>query len=123
MKKPLLLALTVGFILFVFFGQQAGWFKSGNSESFPKFPETPSYNVTNNFDGEWLVDELTRPTTTCVNGQQSQVVSRMVKQHCASPITARHSKAGLPKTLTYSLCMPTIGSGTIAFQEQFRLIR
>ena len=54
MKKTLLLALMVGFILFVFFGQQVGWFKSGNSDSFPKFPETPSYNVTNNFDGEWF---------------------------------------------------------------------
>ena len=54
MKKPLLLALMVGFILFVFFGQQVGWFKSGNSESFPKFPEIPSYNVTNNFDSDWV---------------------------------------------------------------------
>ncbi|KAB0301650.1 hypothetical protein F2Z80_21650 [Vibrio fortis] len=53
MKKPLLLTLTAGFILFVVVGQQVGWFKSGNSESFPKFPETPSYSVTNYFNGEW----------------------------------------------------------------------
>lgn len=54
MQKPLLLAITAGFILFVFIGRYVGWFQSGNAESFPKFPDTPSYTVTDKFDGKWV---------------------------------------------------------------------
>ncbi|GAK87302.1 hypothetical protein JCM19238_4912 [Vibrio ponticus] len=36
MKKYVVIATTLGFVLFIWFGSQLGWFGSNNPDSFPK---------------------------------------------------------------------------------------
>ncbi|MFM2588131.1 hypothetical protein [Vibrio sp. TBV020] len=54
MKNKGILILFVGFGLFILFGQQKGLFGSSNPESFPKLPESPSFEVSSRHDGEWI---------------------------------------------------------------------
>lgn len=54
MKKPLLIAITLAFGLFVIVGQQNGLFGSNKPESFPKLPSQPDFVVSKQFDGEWI---------------------------------------------------------------------
>ncbi|NVD07737.1 hypothetical protein FCU94_12660 [Vibrio sp. JPW-9-11-11] len=54
MKKPLLVATTLAFGLFVVVGQQKGLFGSHKPESFPKLPSQPDFVISHQFDGEWV---------------------------------------------------------------------
>ncbi|MDA0149884.1 hypothetical protein [Vibrio sp. LaRot3] len=53
MKKGMLVATTVGFVVFVGVGSKLQWFGSSNAESFPKLPAEPGFVVSPEFDGEW----------------------------------------------------------------------
>ncbi|WP_114765101.1 hypothetical protein [Vibrio rhodolitus] len=53
MKKYVVIATTLGFALFMWFGSQSGWFDSNNPDSFPKRPAEPGFDVHQGFDGRW----------------------------------------------------------------------
>ena len=54
MKKGLVIAVSIGFVVFFLVGRELQWFGSSNSESFPKIPDNPSFMPSTDFDGEWL---------------------------------------------------------------------
>jgi len=53
MNKTRLLLLTLGFAVFVMVGTKVGWFGS-QLGSFPTLPDAPDFEVSKDFDGEWL---------------------------------------------------------------------
>ncbi|WP_159737236.1 hypothetical protein [Vibrio atypicus] len=54
MKHKWSLLTFVAFGLFILFGQQYQWFGSGNPDSFPKLPASPSFEISKTHDGEWI---------------------------------------------------------------------
>lgn len=54
MKNKALVVIFIGFGLFILIGQQYQLFGSGDPDSFPKLPQSASFPVSTNYDGEWV---------------------------------------------------------------------
>ncbi|MBD1556284.1 hypothetical protein HC752_04980 [Vibrio sp. S9_S30] len=109
MKNIAAYTLTFSFVAFLLVGSKLDWFASSNPDTFPKLPDEPNFNVSSEFDGEWVgrrINEsnsnLCEPTTIegkVVDGEAYLVLTYngtplkgWVSEHSDLTLYASHSR-------------------------------